>query len=193
MSGVRAYVWRIPSRSRFHALAVPIRMKTRLTAALVGAATAALASQTPEFVQQYRQRLGGAIDELGTIVGDFDSDARALRLTREDALTRLHQSAEPVAVRRADRMREAAARLAALRDQQVEMAGAGSFGRIVVFFTGMDTTLAARTAGDFEPAVPLTLEGAVTAGAGFLAGYGGTGLAGGAIRRRRRKMQQQSD
>ena len=35
-----------------------------------------VASQAPEFGQQYRQRLGGAIDELNRVVARFDEDAR---------------------------------------------------------------------------------------------------------------------
>ena len=36
---------------------------------------AALATQAPEFAQQYRQRLGGAIDELRGMVAQFDAEA----------------------------------------------------------------------------------------------------------------------
>jgi hypothetical protein len=39
-----------------------------LIAGLVG-------SQGPEFAQQYRQRIGGALDELKRIVADFDDEA----------------------------------------------------------------------------------------------------------------------
>jgi hypothetical protein len=38
------------------------------------------ASQVPEFAQQYRQRLGGAIDELARVIGEFDSDAARMNL-----------------------------------------------------------------------------------------------------------------
>ena len=34
-----------------------------------------LLSQAPEFAQQYRQRLGGAVDELARIITQFDEDS----------------------------------------------------------------------------------------------------------------------
>jgi len=39
-------------------------------------------SQIPEFAQQYRQRLGGAIDELNRMIAQFDSEAAGQSLTR---------------------------------------------------------------------------------------------------------------
>ena len=45
-----------------------------LAAALLGGVTT---SQLPEFAQQYRQRLGGAIDALTQVVEEFRADAAA--------------------------------------------------------------------------------------------------------------------
>ena len=70
----------------------------------------AIASQAPEFAQQYRQRLGGAIDELRAIIVQFDHDAKAENLTRDEALTRLHANADPLASKRAVAMRDTIAR-----------------------------------------------------------------------------------
>lgn len=39
-----------------------------------------VASQLPEFAQQYRQRLGGALDELTALVDQFASESRATGL-----------------------------------------------------------------------------------------------------------------
>ena len=39
-------------------------------------------SQFPEFSQQYLQRLGGAVDELSTVVSDFDRSAATFGMTR---------------------------------------------------------------------------------------------------------------
>ena len=58
------------------------RMLTGATV-LVAAVTT---SQLPEFAQQYRQRLGGAVDELRTIVQRFDADAQAAGMDRTQAL-----------------------------------------------------------------------------------------------------------
>ena len=50
-----------------------------LAAGLFGAVVAA---QLPELVQQYNQRLGGAIDEVAAIVSRFDYDAASNSLKR---------------------------------------------------------------------------------------------------------------
>jgi hypothetical protein len=68
----------------------------------LGLIGAFLASQLPEFAQQYRQRFGGAIDELAVIVARFDAHARVNDLTRSDALTKLAQSPDGLVRRRAD-------------------------------------------------------------------------------------------
>ena len=62
-----------------------------LTSALVGCA---VFSQAPEFAQQYRQRIGGAVDELKTVVTDFDKDAAGSEMSRGEALSALLDSAE---------------------------------------------------------------------------------------------------
>jgi hypothetical protein len=162
-------------------------MAARLIALATGVAMAAIASQAPEFVQQYRQRLGGAIDELAGVLRTFDADADRLGLGRDGALTRLDEAADPVARQRAVRLREMTVRLASLRDQQRAMANSGAFRRLAVFATDIDTALAGRTAGDFEPAMPLTLEGAATAAGGFGLGYGLIRLAGRLRRKRVRR------
>lgn len=48
--------------------------------------TGAAFSQAPEFTQQYYQRIGGALDELRTIVADFEFQASQNGLDRESAL-----------------------------------------------------------------------------------------------------------
>ena len=41
----------------------------------VAVVSGATTSQLPEFAQQYRQRMGGAIDALSQVVTDFREDA----------------------------------------------------------------------------------------------------------------------
>ena len=54
-------------------------------------------SQAPEYAQQYRQRLGGAIDELKQVVADFNADAEREGLQTDDALkTPFRQSRHPL-------------------------------------------------------------------------------------------------
>ena len=57
------------------------------TIALVVALTLGFAlSQAPEIAQQYRQRLGGAVDELRRIVLRFDEDSARSGFDRAGAL-----------------------------------------------------------------------------------------------------------
>ena len=56
-----------------------------------------VSTQAPEFWQQYKQRLGGAIDELAAIVAQFDTDAAAQHLTQAQAIARLESDPDPLA------------------------------------------------------------------------------------------------
>ena len=151
-----------------------------------GILCALAASQAPEFAQQYRQRLGGAIDELRTVVERFDADAAAEKLDRQTALRRLSANPDPLAQRRAADASLNAARLSDLERQRAAMQEAGSFGRIVSMVSEADPDVIHGTTATFEPAVPTTLEGAVAAGGGFLAGYGLIRLLARPFRRRTR-------
>ena len=53
-------------------------------------------SQLPEFSQQYRQRLGGAIDALEEILADFKRDAAAYGLSVSQAIARQKASERSV-------------------------------------------------------------------------------------------------
>ena len=53
---------------------------------LCGLIGGALGSQLPEFSQQYRQRLGGALGEIDRIVTEFDRTATGSGLSRDEAL-----------------------------------------------------------------------------------------------------------
>jgi hypothetical protein len=58
----------------------------RIFFAIVSFIPALLLSQAPEFAEQYRQRLGGAIDELTAIVSHFEEDSLRSGYDRRMAL-----------------------------------------------------------------------------------------------------------
>jgi hypothetical protein len=147
-------------------------MIARVVALALGLFAAVAASQGPEFAQQYRQRLGGALDELSRLVARFDADAAASGRTREETIARLAGNPDPAVRSQGEAMRITAERLEALRRQRAAMAGAGSFGRLLVLVREADSGLVRATYLDFEPAVPTTGEGVVAAGLGFLAVWG---------------------
>lgn len=134
-----------------------------------GLAGAAGLSQFPEFSQQYTQRLGGAVDELARVVEEFDRDAGAVGMSRQAALSDLSQSGafgerrSQTITRTIARHRDLSADLGALR-------AAGPFTRASQIAHLSDPQIARAAWQDFKPAAPLTFEGAVFGGTGFLAG-----------------------
>jgi hypothetical protein len=142
-----------------------------------GLAGAAGFSQFPEFSQQYVQRLGGAVDELHRVEAGFDADAAALNLTRAQALDDLAQGGA-MGARRADTMQGVFARHARLAADLAALESAGPFTRVYYAAHLSDAEIAARAWAAYKPAVPVTFEGAVFGGVGFL---GGALLLGGLI------------
>ncbi len=128
-------------------------------------------SQLPEFSQQYRQRLGGAIDALEEILADFNRDAQNHGLTSAEAIARQKSSGDAFVRARGDSMLNAEIRLSRLQQQQAELESAGPIERLMIFARGFDPQLAQATAEDYEPAVPVTVAGFTSAGAGAFAGY----------------------
>src|SRR5258707_8042920 len=63
-------------------------------------------SQVPEFAQQYRQRLGGAIDELAPVLAHFDEDAARSGYDRDGALALMAANNERLVRDQAGRIRE---------------------------------------------------------------------------------------
>jgi hypothetical protein len=126
-----------------------------------------IASQGPEFGQQYRQRLGGAVDELRRVVERFEADARQGGEGRDVALGRLRANPDRLVRRQGDAMHANIDRLARLEGQQRRLSEAGPFRRLTIMATEADPAIAQAAYRDYEPAVPTTTEGLVTAGIGF--------------------------
>ncbi len=136
-----------------------------------GLAGAAVLSQYPSFSQQYLQRLAGQVDALTVVVMDFDASALEAGLGREEALTQLTGTSFLDA--RATDMRETFARHARLSDNLTALRAATPMERIAMPQRMADPATLAAAWADFEPALPLSTPGAVTAGAGFVTGWAG--------------------
>jgi hypothetical protein len=143
-------------------------------------------SQLPEFAQQYRQRLGGAVDELTRIIGEFDADAARLSLSRDAGLERLLSNADVFVRQRGEQIREDIGRVARLEKQLQAYSEAGPFWRLGVFARHYEPEIARRAAENFEPALPITTEGLVATLCGFLAGWLGGRLVIAPVQRKRR-------
>jgi len=141
----------------------------RTIAVAVAAVVGVAASQLPEFGQQYRQRLGGAVDELRRVAQSFDEDAAQNGLDRPTALAEMARNPNGLIQDRAASMSETMQRLSNLEAQQQAFREAGPFARLYALGTHFDPPMVAATWADYEPAVPATSEGLVSAGGGFLA------------------------
>jgi hypothetical protein len=170
-------------------------MLFRAFAFVIAVVAAMTLSQVPEFAQQYRQRLGGAVDELASIITHFDEDAARSGYDRGKALAVMARNDEPLVRDQAQRMAETVARHDRLVAQAQAFAERGPFGRLVAFFAEFDPPLVQSTLHDYEPAVPTTVEGVAFTGGGFVFIYlllhgfrlGYRGMKHAAARRRRRR------
>ena len=131
-----------------------------------------VASQGPEFSQQYRQRLGGGIEDLKQVVGRFEADARAQGETPESAVTRLRGNADELAGRQGAAMQGNIDRLGNLETHRQKMLDAGPFGRVALMVRDGDVDIMNAAYRDFEPAVPVTQEGLVSTAFGFVVVWG---------------------
>jgi hypothetical protein len=162
-------------------------MFARRIALMIGLFVAIVASQLPEFAQQYRQRLGGALDELNGQTARFDADASQSGVTRDQGISRLQESGDSLVKGRGEQMRDTIARRDRLARQGEAFAHAGPVTRLFVLAGDFDPSLARGAYQSFEPGIPVTGEGIVAGIVGFLIGGGLVHLLAWPIRRRRRR------
>lgn len=160
---------------------------TRTVALGVGLIGAVAGSQLPEFSQQYLQRLGGAVDELRGFVADFERDARATGRAPAEALDHLRAQSDELLRRRGEDTAFRVQRFQDLDQRYQSLREAPPLSRVTTFLTTADPEIRRGVARDFQPAVPVTAEGMVAAGLGFLAGFGSIVATAFGARRVRRK------
>ncbi len=163
-------------------------MLARRFALAIGLLFAVCASQLPEYVQQYRQRLGGAVEELKRIVAQFDAEAQAQSLTREQGIARLSDNPDPLVQARGTDLQTDVDRERRLEEQQQAFTEAGPISQYWVLVERLDPTLASQAYAIFQPALPLTPSGFITGAVGLLAGWAGTHAIARPFRRRRRAL-----
>lgn len=128
-------------------------------------------SQAPEFAQQYRQRLGGAIDELKSVVTAFDLDAKRSNMTRDEALTSLKNSVEAFPRDRGYSMEKSILRFSSLQNQSKAIEESHVLLVPLKMVQGADRQIIQNTMKSFEPAVPLNQQGLVYGGVGAFFGF----------------------
>jgi hypothetical protein len=137
---------------------------------LFGLVGAVLLSQFPEFFQQYVQRLGGRLDEVTRHVAALDQRAGEAGKNTPEYIRGLllHRDAD---VRREGLALQALVqRRAALAEAFQVLTGADGWWRAGSFVEHFDWDVASASFNDYRPAVPVTTESAVYAGAGFGSG-----------------------
>jgi len=143
-------------------------MGLRSKTLLAGSAALGLAitSQAPEFAQQYRQRLGGALDELRVIIADFDRDAGNSGMDRAGALAEMQAAPGRFIRDRGASMAAAVSRLEALEAQQKRLDQASALEAPLIVMSDPDPRILAGAWSIFVPALPLSAAGAAWGGAG---------------------------
>lgn len=142
----------------------------RVLAMIGGVSGAAGLSQFPEFSQQYLQRLAGKVDALAAVVADFDASATRNNLTRDQALAEL--AGTPFLIDRQADMRRNVADHKRLSDDLTRLRDATPLERLTMPQRLGDAETLAAAWADFRPAIPATVDGAVSAGVGYMAGWG---------------------
>ena len=158
----------------------------RTLSVAIGLMIGGSASQLPEFAQQYRQRLGGAVDELKSAVATFDADSSKAGLTRETGLDRLRNDPDKFVQNRGTQMQSTIARATRLQQQQQDLTTAAPFTRIGIMLRDFDPVVARGAWAGFEPGLPVTSEGLGAGVLGFLGGGRAFHALGTPFRRRRR-------
>jgi hypothetical protein len=165
-------------------------MFTRRLAAAIGLLFALIGTQGPEFSQQYRQRLGGALDELKRIVSTFNAEAAKQSVTPVEAIARLEGNPDPLAQARGAAIEADIARRDKLQGALDAMQGAGPVQRLTAMAADFDPVIADDTFQNFEPAVPVTSEALLVGALALVIGWGGTHVCAWPIRRRWRERRE---
>ena len=137
---------------------------------LFGLIGAVLLSQFPEFFQQYVQRLGGRLDEVTMQVQALDRRAGEAGKSTPDYIRGFLFHDEPDVRREGLALQALVQRRVALAQAYEALQGAGRWWRAEHFAEHFDWDIASSTFDAYRPAVPVTAEAGVYAGAGFGSG-----------------------
>ena len=129
-------------------------------------------TQMPEYWQQYRQRLEGAIDELSLIVAQFDAENAAYKLTQREGIAHLEASLDPLVKARGVQMQHIVWRLQKLQRIDAAFDDKNLPAKWWTLATTFDPAIAARAYEAYQPAIPTTVDGFMAGLVGFFVGGG---------------------
>jgi len=129
---------------------------------------AVLFAQGPEFIQQYRQRLEGRLDEARLQLSQFQRAATDSGLTLDQLMARAGGNSDPAMGRLGAVARESAARVAHLTAAVNSLRDASPFTRPFALLRHIDPSIAHATWSIYRPALPTTLDGLAYATVGVV-------------------------
>jgi len=129
---------------------------------------AVLFSQLPEFMQQYLQRLGGALEEARTQLQHFKEAASKSGMSLDQLISNAGQNPDPAMGRMGAVVRSLVARVDELAAAEAALRHASAWSRPFVFAAHLYPGMARATLERFKPAVPTTAEGLLYAVAGMI-------------------------
>jgi hypothetical protein len=132
---------------------------------------AAAMSQFPAFHQQYLQRLGGTLDELNRQIDGLDQRAAEQGMDRFDYIRRFQANEDSLVRGEGDAMLATVARRERVAEALKRLRDAPWYMMLVEVAFHLEPDVAANTAKDFVPAVPLSLAGGAHAFLGLLIGW----------------------
>ena len=125
-------------------------------------------AQLPEFIQQYRQRLGGHLDEARRQLAEFVAIATHAKLSLPQFIDRTATNPDATVAQLGGVMRNAVLRVDELAAADAALRHASLWAKPFVFFRAIDAGVYRATWEIYQPAVPTTSEGLIYALAGML-------------------------
>jgi len=143
-------------------------MASAIPQLLAGASGATVFSQLPAFAQQYLQRLGGHLAAAEARAAQIRADARSFDLSPDAYIAQFLDS--PSHALEGQHMQASLAAAESLRDTHDAFLASPAWKLPLTLFSHLDPFLAKATLRVYEPALPLSLQGALYALLGCLLG-----------------------
>ncbi len=125
-------------------------------------------AQLPEFIQQYRQRLGGHLDEARRQLAEFVAIATRSKLSLPQFIERTSTNPDSTVAQLGGAMRNTVLRVDELVAAEAALSHASLWAKPFIFLRHIEAEVARATWEIYRPAIPTTGEGLVYAIAGML-------------------------
>lgn len=134
-------------------------------------AGAFIASQIPEFIQQYMQRLSGHVNELHRLLNQTRQVASYSNKTLEQYIQKFQSSSDPDFARQGEFLEGMVERWEELNQTLIHLTHSSAWIRPYVFLKELQSDIAHSTFLSFQPGINLSMEGLCYAGVGIVLGW----------------------